>query len=38
MKVTAKPIVSGPLSAITKGLMKRPENLDIRGREETIHY
>ena len=36
MKVTVIPIVVGALGTVTKGLVKRPEDLEIRGRVETI--
>ena len=36
MKVTIIPIVIGALGAVTKGLLKGLEDLEIRGREETI--
>ena len=35
-KVTVIPIVIGMLSTVTKGLVKRLENLEIRGQVETI--
>ena len=36
MKVTVIPIVIGALSTVTKGLVQALENLEIRGRVETI--
>ena len=36
MKVTVIPIVVGALGTIPKGLIKRPEELEIRGQVETI--
>ena len=36
MKVTVIPIVIGALATVTKGLIKGPEELEIRGRVETI--
>ena len=36
MKVTFIPIVIGVLGTVTEGLLKRRENLEIRGRMETI--
>ena len=36
MKVTVIPIVSGTLGTVTKGLVKRLEDLEILGRVETI--
>ena len=36
MKVTVIPIVIGALGTVTKGLLKRLEDLEIRGRVETI--
>ena len=36
MKVTVIPIVTGALGTVTKGLVQRLENLEIRGRVETI--
>ena len=36
MKVTFIPIVIGALGTVTKGLVKGLENLEIRGRVETI--
>ena len=36
MKVTVVPIVIGAFSAVTKGLVKGFEDLEIRGRLETI--
>ena len=38
MKVTFIPIVSDALGTITEGLIKGKEDLEIRGRLETIHY
>ena len=37
MKVTIIPIVIGALGTVTEGLLKGLEDLDIRGRVETIH-
>ena len=36
MKVTIIPIVIGALGTVTKGLIKRLEDLEIRGRVKTI--
>ena len=36
MKVTVIPIVIGALGTIPEGLVKRLENLEIRGQRETI--
>ena len=36
MKVTIMPIVIGAFGTVTKGLEKGLEDLEIRGREETI--
>ena len=36
MKVTVIPIAVGALGSVTKGFIKRLDNLEIRGREETI--
>ena len=36
MKATVKPIVIGALGTFTKGLVQRLEDLEIKGREETI--
>ena len=36
MKVTIIPIVIGPFGRITKGLLKGLEDLEMRGRVETI--
>ena len=36
MKVTAVPIVIGAIGTVTKGLVQRLKNLEIRGRVETI--
>ena len=36
MKVTIIPIIIGALGTVTEGLLKRLEDLEIRGREETI--
>ena len=36
MKVTVIPIVIGALGTVTKGLVQELENLEIRGRVETI--
>ena len=36
MKVTFIPIVIGALDTVTKGLLKGLEDLEIRGRVETI--
>ena len=36
MKVTVIPIVIGALGTITKGLIKRLEDVEIRGQTETI--
>ena len=36
MKVTSIPIVTGAFGTVTKGLLKRVEDLEIRGRVETI--
>ena len=36
MKVTVIPIVIGALGSVTKGLIKGLEDLEIRGRVETI--
>ena len=38
MKVTFMPIVIGALGTVTEGLLKGLEDLEIRGRVETIHY
>ena len=35
MKVTFIPIIIGALGTVTEGLIKGPEDLEIRGREET---
>ena len=37
MKVTVIPIVIGALDTVTKGLVQWLDDLEIRGREETIH-
>ena len=36
MKVTVIPIVTGTLGTVTKGLLQGIEDLEIRGRVETI--
>ena len=36
MKVTIIPILIGALSTVTKGLVKRVKDLEMRGRVETI--
>ena len=36
MKVTMMPIVVSALGIVTKGLEKRPDELEIRGRIETL--
>ena len=36
MKVTVIPVVTGTLETIPKGLVKELEELEIRGRTETI--
>ena len=36
MKVTVRPIVIGILSTVSKGLVQKLKNLEIRGRVETI--
>ena len=36
MKVTIIPIVIGAFSTVTKGLLKRLEDLEVGGRVETI--
>ena len=36
MKVTVIPLVTGVLDAVAKGLVQGLEDLEIRGREETI--
>ena len=36
MKVTVMPVVVGALGTIPRGLVKGPEDLEIRGRVETI--
>ncbi len=36
MKVTFIPIIIGGLGTVTKGLIKGLEDLEIKGREETI--
>ena len=36
MKVTMIPIVIGPLGTVIKGLVKDPEDLEIRGQKKTI--
>ena len=36
MNVTIMPIVIGPFGTVTKGLLKGLEDLEIRGRVETI--
>ena len=36
MKVTVIPIVIGALGTVTKGLVKRLEDLEVSTREETI--
>ena len=36
MKMTVRPIVIGMLSTVTEGLVSGLENLEIRGRVETI--
>ena len=36
MKVTIIPIVIGALDTVTKGLLKELEDLEVRGRVETI--
>ena len=36
MKMTFIPIIIGALGTVTKGLIKRLEDLEIRGRVETI--
>ena len=36
MKVMIVPIVTGALGTVTKGLLKGQENMEIRGRVETI--
>ena len=36
MKVTVISVVIGALGTVTKGLIKGPDDLDIRGRVETI--
>ena len=36
MKMTVIPVVVGALGTIPKGLVKRLENLEIRGKVETI--
>ena len=36
MKVTIMSIVIGTLGTVTKGLIQGPEDLEIRGRVETI--
>ena len=38
MKVTIIPVVIGNLSSVTKGLIKRLEDLEITGRVETINH
>ena len=38
MKVTIVPIVIGAFGTISKGLLKGIEDLEVGGREETIHY
>ena len=38
MKVTFIPIVTGDLGTVTEGLLKRLEDLEIRGHVETIQY
>ena len=38
MKMTVIPIVIGVLGTILKGLVMGLEDLEIRGRAETIHY
>ena len=36
LKVTIIPIIIGALGTVTKGLVQGPEDLEIRGRVETI--
>ena len=36
MKVTVRPIVNDALGTVTEGLLKGQEDLEIRGRVETI--
>ena len=36
MKVTVIPVVTGALGTVTKGLVQRMEDLEIRGRVVTI--
>ena len=36
MKVIVIPIVIGVLGTVTKGLVKEPKDLEIRGQEKTI--
>ena len=36
MKVTIIPIVIGAFGIVTKGLLKVPEDLEVRGRVKTI--
>ena len=36
MKVTVMPFVIGTFGTVTKGLLKGREDIEIRGREETI--
>ena len=36
MQVTIIPIVIGVFGTVTRGLLKRPEDLEVGGREETI--
>ncbi len=37
MKVTIIPVVIGALGTVTEGLVQGLEDLEIRGRVETIH-
>ena len=36
MKMTVMPIVISPFGTITKGLLKRLDDLEVRGRAETL--